>query len=304
VLNETKGEIRFGDGRRGLVPPAGVEIIARQYRYGGGGAGNLPATTEWTLTTPVTGVETKVTSERPATGGRDEQSVETLTERAPRLLRSRDRAITAEDFAALAAEAGEVCKAIAIPLRHPDHPLVEVPGAVTVVVVPEAEMEDPSPKPSADLISRVCQFLDARRPLTTELFVKGPEYREIRVETRVEANPYAAFDTVALNVAQAINAYLDPLGRGKDKTKGDCAGGRTPTSSGAQRRGWDFGRELFPTNLFSVILQVPDVVAVTSLAIRVDGQPHELNDPVTLELDGLLFGAANHEIVVVPSVDR
>jgi len=302
VLNPTKGEIAFGDGLRGLIPPPRSEIIARVYRSGGGDAGNVVSATQWTIAAPVIGVD-KVVSERPSTGGRDEQKVEDLTEAAPRLLRSRDRAITAEDYAALAAQAGEVRKATAIALTHPDHPGVEISGAVTVVVVPDADIQDPAPKPSADLISRVCEYLDARRLITTELYVKGPEYKVIKVEAKVEANPYAAFDTVALDVAAAINTFLDPLGR---RFASKLPGSSTKNESGADsaKSGWAFGADLFPTNLFSVILQVKDVKAVPYLAIKVDGQPHELNEPVTLAGDGLLYGSPDHDIAVVPSVDR
>lgn len=297
TLNENKGEIRFGNGKRGLIPPAGVEIIARSYRAGGGAAGNVPVGTKWNLSTSAVG---EVVTERPATGGRDEQKVEDLKAIAPRLLRSRNRAITREDFAVLASQAGEVHKATAIPLAHPDHPGVEVPGAVTVVIVPDADIQDRAPRPSADLIDRVCKYLDDRRPVTTELYVKGPEYKLIKVEARVEANPYAAFDTVARDAAQAIDEYLDPLGRKAGGTQGVDAGS-VATASG---EGWKFGLELFPTNLFSVIAKVKDVVAVTYLVIRVDGQPHEMSRPVTLALDGLVSSASDHEIEVVPSVDR
>ena len=40
TLNPTAGVIRFGDGERGRIPPAGREIVATHYRYGGGRAGN------------------------------------------------------------------------------------------------------------------------------------------------------------------------------------------------------------------------------------------------------------------------
>lgn len=301
VLNATRGEITFGNGERGLIPPPNADIIARLYRHGGGGAGNVGPGTEWTLATSVVGTD-KVIGERPATGGRDEQKVEDLTAIAPRIMRSRDRAITADDFAALASQAGEVRKANAIALAHPDHPGVEVSGAVTIVIVPDADIEDPAPKPSAALISRVCEYLDDRRLLTTELYVKGPEYKQIKVEARVEANPYAAFDTVALNVSRAINTYLDPLGR--TLPGGPATAGGKPPSPAPSSGGWDFGRDLFPTNLYSVILGVEDVVSVPNLEIRVDGQQHEINDPVTLRGDGLFYGASDHDIVVVPAVDR
>lgn len=301
VLNATRGEITFGNGERGLIPPADTEIIARLYRHGGGNAGNVGFGTEWNPATTLTGTD-KAIAERPATGGRDEQKVEELTDIAPRIMRSRDRAITADDFAALASQAGEVRKATAIPLAHPDHPGVEISGAVTVVIVPDADIGDPSPKPSADLIARLCQFLDARRLLTTELYVKGPEYKQIKVEARVEANPYAAFDTVALNVISAINTFLDPLGR--SFADNAATSGEPTTSTPPATGGWEFGRDLFPTNLYSVILRVEDVVAVPFLEIRVDGQQHEINMPVTLRGDGLFYGASDHDIVVVPSVDR
>jgi predicted phage baseplate assembly protein len=302
VLKAAAGEVSFGDGRRGLIPPAGFEISARLYRHGGGGAGNVPA---GSITTPLGALEgVKVTNERPAAGGRDEQDVETLKERAPRLLRSRDRAITPEDYAALAAQAGEVRKATALALSHPDHPGVEVPGAVTVVVVPEADIEDPAPKPSADLIARVCRYLDERRLLTTELYVKGPEYQEVRVEARVEASPYAAFDAVARDVARALNEYLDPLGRKEEDEEAETPGaGAAGSPAAGSPTGWDFGRDLFPTNLFNVILDVEDVMAVPHLAVFIDGRPHELDRRVTVERDGLLYGASDHEITVVPATD-
>ena len=42
-LYATTGEIRFGDGNRGRIPIAGSEIVATEYRYGGGAAGNVTA---------------------------------------------------------------------------------------------------------------------------------------------------------------------------------------------------------------------------------------------------------------------
>jgi hypothetical protein len=104
-------------------------------------------------------------------------------------------------------------------------------------------------------------------------------------------------------VIRAINEYLDPLGRRQGNERGSCAGASSSASGTAPQSGWSFGRELFPTNLFSVILRVPDVVSVVHLDIQVDGRPHELSSPVRVRPDGLLYGVADHEIVVVPSVD-
>jgi predicted phage baseplate assembly protein len=272
VLDATTGQIRFGDGRRGRIPVAGAEIIAREYRYGGGKAGNVDSGLINSLRIPLDGVE-QVTNERPAVGGQDEQDVEQLKEQAPYILRSQNRAVAVEDFIALAEQAGGVARATAIALAHPHHPGVEVPGAITVVIVPDTD-ETP-PQPSSDLIRQVCQYLDRFRLLTTEVYVKGPEYQPITVEARVVARPYAAFDAVAQDVEKALNAALDP-------------------------RSWAFAQELYPTNLYGVILGVENVAAVHSLTLIVNGRPHDnLAQAVVVPADGLVYGT-DHQITVVP----
>src|SRR5262249_36759709 len=128
------------------------------------------------------------------------------------------------------------------------------------------------PKPSSALIRSLCGLLDTVRLLTTEVFVKGPSYREIRVEARVTANPYASFDIVSQNAIQAINDFLDP-GQGK------------------------FGAQLFPTKLSAAFSGVPDVVGVVTLNPYVDGRRHTTLDPIDSPPDGLFFGA-NHIVTV------
>jgi predicted phage baseplate assembly protein len=299
VLKATAGEILFGDGRRGRIPVAGAEIVAREYRYGGGQTGNVD---KGLISTPVTllvGVDS-VTNERPAVGGRDEQEIDELKDQAPHVLRSTNRAVTPQDFAALAEQAGGVAKATAIPLAHPDHPGVEVPGAVTVAIVPDND--ERAPRPSSDQIRQVCRYLNERRLLTTEVYVKEPKYKAIKVEAKVCAQPYAAFDAVTRDVIAAVNAYLDPLGRRLDSDSTETSKDTTTNTAG-HTQGWDFARDLFPTSLYSVILAVKGVDSVPHLAIRVDGRPHKIEEPVVVPDDGLVYGAPDHEIAVVPARD-
>jgi predicted phage baseplate assembly protein len=280
VLSATRGEVRFGDGVTGRIPPAGTEIVARHYRWGGGKGGNVGAGLISTPLTPLPGVD-QVTNLRPAVGGDDEQTVEELKLQAPGVLRHRNRAVSPEDFAALAEQAGGVARATALALAHPDHPGVEVPGAVTVVIVPEGRStrETVPPRPSADLLRSVCTYLDPFRLLTTEVYVRGADFQEIKVSARISARAAASFDAVARDVAKALDDFLDP-------------------------RSWPFGKNLYPTSFFDVILDVPDVVAVETLSVEVDGRPHDsLAIPVTVPPGGLVFGRG-HAIVVQPEEDR
>jgi predicted phage baseplate assembly protein len=284
TLNPNKGEIRFGDGRRGQIPVAGATIVAYQYRAGGGEAGNVGAgMIDDPLNIPG---NLEITNERPAVGGRDEQDVAELMAEAPFRMRSRNRAITADDFTYLAQQAGGIAKARAIAQAHPDFPDVAVPGAVTVVIVPDNNEREP--KPSAAAIRHMCQHLESLRLLTTEVFVKGPTYQAVSVETKVMARPYAAFDTVTQDVIQALDAFLDPLGR-------DATGQRTS-------QGWEFDRDFYANSLFGVILGVKDVVTVDTLKVIVNGRPlTNLNERVRVPPDGLVCSGGNHQIVVVPA---
>jgi predicted phage baseplate assembly protein len=280
TLNVATGEVKFGDGTHGRIPVAGATIVASEYRFGGGAAGNIGAGQISSLQTPVTGIES-VTNERPAVGGRDEQSVDDLKAQAPHELRRRNRAVTPEDFKSLALEAGGIAKATALALAHPDHPGIEVPGAVTVVVVPDSK--DMPPQPSPDLIRQVCAYLDNYRLLTTELFVKGPVYQAITVTARVAAQPYAAFDAVERAILKALDAYLSPLGD----------------------PGSDFGQPFYPTSLFRVLLEATsDAVAVLALTVTVCGQPHpDLTLLVNVPPDGLVYGTG-HVITIVPAARK
>ena len=78
-------------------------------------------------------------------------------------------------------------------------------------------------------------------------------------------------------------------------------------SVGGTRRGegWQFGVDLPPTSLYSVLLDDLDVVAVPELAVEVDGAPHEpIARSVVIDDDTLFFGDPEHEISVVPRRDR
>ena len=282
TLQASTGVICFGDGCNGDIPPDGAEIIAREYRYGGGARGNVAALQIRTPLDALPGVA-QVFNERPAAGGVDEQCIEDLKDEAPRRLRARGRAVTPDDFEALAQDIGGVARAKALPQAHPDYPYpeVEVPGAVTVVVVPASEANPPTPGP--ELLAAVGARLEQVRLLTTEVYVKGPTYRKVQVSAVVAAMPYVQASTVIARVGERLDAYLNPVGR---------------AAAGAQP-GWEFGEDLHPANLYKVILDAEDVRQVKHLALFVDGCPHSIRDDVRVPADGLIYGA-DHQIEVVP----
>jgi predicted phage baseplate assembly protein len=278
TLDAASGTITFGDGRAGRILPEGATITATIYRYGGGAAGNVDAGAIATVATQVQGV-TAVTNQRRAVGGADEQTVDELGSLAPAILRAGQRAVTGADFVSEATRAGDVAKATAVPLSHPDHPGIEVPGAVSVVIVP-ANSSAPDPAPSEDLLRAVAADLDRHRLLTTEVFVVPPAYQAIALSATVVAAAGHSPDAITQAAEQAINTYLDPLAGGMDG------------------QGWPFGQSLIATNLYAVLAGVDGIAGVTSLSVAVDGRDHPVDSPVPVTPDGLLYGAG-HTITVL-----
>jgi hypothetical protein len=186
--------------------------------------------------------------------------------------------VTAEDFTSFALEAGGVKNATAIANAHPNFPSVDVPGAVTVIIVPDTG-ETP-PMPSRELIASVCSKLEPRRLITTEVYVKAPDYKAIRVEAFVEAAARAAFDAVSDNVKKALNRLLDP-------------------------KVWTFGEDLQPTRIYKAILDADkDVVSIKNLNIYVDGRLHQGLGQVVLGKTELVYGRDDHLIIVTPAMNR
>ncbi len=275
-LDATTAEITFGDGTYGRIPPGEAGIVARRYRYGGGHAGNLPAGAVNTPGLALQGIES-VTNERPSVGGRDEQDINELKRRAPKRLRARNRAVTEQDFAELAAEVGGVARARAIALMHPDFPDVRVPGAVTVVVVPEND--ERRPKPSPDLLREVCRKLNRVRLLTTEVHVRGPRYRKVSVEATVSAGPQVSLGALERKILENLDMTFSL---------------------------WDFGRDFFPSSVYGEIFDIEGVDGISHLEVYVDDKLIHSDDKPTkqfvLKTDELLYGA-DHRITVVRARD-
>lgn len=280
MLNANAGRITFGDGTMGLIPPAGAIIAAPLWRHGGGASGNrVAAGTVKTLVDPVAGVE-RVINPRAAAGGSEEQPLDDFIKTTPAKLRAEKGAVTASDFESHARSIAGVAKAKALGGRHPDLPDAEVPGAITVFVV--ADTERMPPLPSAELIASVCRLLEARRLITTEVYVAAPPFLEVRVEARLLVAPRAAFDQVAQDARARVDALLRPTAR-------------------------DFGEDLSPAALYAALMGSPDadktIRSVEDLIVYVDGQRQDLRRPMKVRPDTLLY-PGNHLIVVRPDPDE
>jgi predicted phage baseplate assembly protein len=294
VLNRATGELRFGDGKTGRVPVANANnranVRARVYRAGGGKRGNLPAGALTRVLDSVKGLDANVVSNPfAAAGGRDEQSVSDAIRHAPQVLKNHDRAVTMEDYEALALQAANIARAVALPLHHPDYPGIEVPGVVTVLVVPDVEGE--APVPNEGTLSAVCAYLNQRRLLTSELYVKGPSYKTVVVRAGLVADNSADLAELKASALDSLQLYFHPLhgGESSDPARAED----DPLRSGG---GWPFGGDIYYSLLYRRLL-FSGVKRLVSLTIELDGEPYPECRDVPLDLGFLLRNGA-HEIDV------
>lgn len=257
AVDWTSGEVRAGDGEIGQIPVANAgdpdtNVIAAEYRFGGGARGNVRAGAIRNLLSSIAGIDGDgTTNVFEAAGGTDEERFEDARIRARQALRARERAVGLEDFELLARQAGNVRRAKALPLAHPRFPGVKVPGAVTVIIVPDSKT--PNPQPSDGLLRTVCAFLESRRLLTTELYVVGPRYVSVSVEATVVVDDEADPGRVREEVESALSAYLHPLTGGEDEL------------------GWPFGGPVRYSQILQRVFTVAGVESVPSLILIVDG---------------------------------
>jgi predicted phage baseplate assembly protein len=220
-----------------------------------------------------------------AYSGRDEETLEEAKKRAPRSLQSRCRAVTADDFEYLAMQAANVRRAKALPLFHPDFPGVKVPGTVSVIVVPDAQDTETQPTPSEGTLRTVCAYLDARRVLTTELFVLKPSYQQVRIRADIVARDNADVAEVHDTIVQKLVDYFHALRGGEDG------------------QGWPFGGTIHYSRVYQHVFGVSGVDSIASLVIVLNDEEMKECTDVPIAANGLLY-SGEHQISVNYSFEQ
>lgn len=256
VLDSEAGTVRFGNGIQGRVPEAGRRIRVAQMRAGGGRTGNLAAGTLKAIEARgldggIITRKLKVIQGIATDGGADAETLDEATRRIPARLRHGNRAVTKDDYSALVAETPgtNIGRVEVLPRFMPRQRRFNVPGVVSVMILPRKEMvEAPNPRPDQPTIRKVHDYLAARRPLATELYVIGCEYMPMAVSIGITVRSGFGQEQVNYDVRQAIQRYLWPL-----------------SPYGPQGEGWPLGRPVKDRELEVIVAQVKGVNTVSGV---------------------------------------
>lgn len=286
VLNHTTGEVRFGDGQNGMIPPPGTRNLRmKTYRAGGGQIGNVPADSMKTLVAGAKGID-KVVNLVAATGGAEAETYDALLDRAPKALRHRGRAVTYTDYEDLAQLAStEVARALCVPLldlsSEPysviDHSKIvedvkfDGAGKVSLIVVPHSDAL--KPLPSQILMQQVENYLHNKKAATSSLVVVGPLYLTVQIIIDIELESLRLATTVNRQLEEKLTAFLHPL-------------------TGRDGKGWPFGRKPNKSDIYRLVKSISGIKFVKKLSIDSGGDLTQVEQTNRF----LICSADEHEI--------
>jgi predicted phage baseplate assembly protein len=288
AVREAQGNLRF----HGMAPPAGSHVRVRQYRTGGGRAGNVAAHEVVTLTSAVPFVG-RVDNRHSGTGGVDGETLDQAKVRGPLVLGTRNRAVTAEDYEQLARESTpEVARVRCIPVDDDADPVDDDldSAGVRVLLVPavaadaQGRLRFEQLVPTDEMSDRVRGYLDTRRMIGARVQITPPRYLGVTVIARLRARPNVDADELRRRAVMAVYEYFDPLRGGPDGT------------------GWPFGRPVLLGEVFSVMQRLDGIDLVEDARLfpadPISGERGDAVNRIDLDADALVF-SYGHQIQVL-----
>ena len=246
TLDAAAGEIALGPAVReadgslrhyGAVPPKGAALRIPRYRTGGGRRGNVARGAISVLKSSVPYVG-RVENRVGAAGGVDAEDIESAKVRGPILLRSRNRAVTPEDYEELAREAvSDIARVRCVPAA------ADAERAVRVLVVPavgeDRDLGFEQLVPSEETLAAIAAYLDERRIVGVQVIVEPPVYQGITVVARLRARPGVRAARLTADALAALHRHFHPIVGGDDGS------------------GWSFGRAVHIGEVYAVLQSLP-----------------------------------------------
>ena len=161
-------------------------------------------------------------------------------------LRRLERAVSCADFETLALEAdSRVARTRCVSRCNLNMNFeTEMAGHVSVIVVPEHDHES---ELETSILNSVQNYLEERRLLTTYVHVIKPKYLPITLELTVAYLPDAEETPVNDSILKTVQDFLHPL------------------DGGETGKGWPFGRNVFVSEIYQLLDQLPGIDYVQSV---------------------------------------
>jgi hypothetical protein len=228
ALDESIGEIRFGDGQHGMIPPIGNDsIVAFSYQRteaGKEGSDDVPANSiaariAFNLVSPVPSVEAVFAADQ-AAGGCPPESVDRVVRFGTARLRHRERAVSARDIEEITLQSSpKIVQARC--LRRS--------GYLRLIVVMKGENPLPSAAEMRELRRLLLTVSPSGLSAPRSLRIEGPTVRRVRIELVLHIEDLDYAGEVSKLAKEKLTGLFDTATGGVTK---DCwALGENPTDS-------------------------------------------------------------------------
>ena len=195
--------IIFGDGVHGVIPPVG-EIVSVDYLETLGSEGNIgrDLVTEAVSSVYHNGTQIDLAATNPvaSTGGSDRESLEHAKLQAPAELRSLWKAVTKDDYKALAEGFPGVAKAQVLDANDCAN--------IRYYQVNMAIAPDGGGLPTPTLKSELAEFVESRKVITIEVNLFDPSYRPVPIDAEVYVYPTEQTEDVRVRVESALREFF------------------------------------------------------------------------------------------------
>jgi Baseplate J-like protein len=289
-IDAEAGVVSFGSGLHGFRP-ALQRAIRITYEYGGGPQGVVPI--DAINRADGLAADVKVRNPIATWGGAAGETVADGERAIPAWLRHRDRAVTGADFRdiVLHTPGVDLGRVDVLPLfdprpNTPSANATDAPGAVTVMVVPRADALRPSPPATTDphVLEAVCAWLDPKRLITTQVFVRGARWVPIVVSVGIALMPGEVREEIEQRARDTLREYLSPLTGGLGTADAD---GIAVESTGVSPTGWPLGVGVRIDDLAAAVTRVPGVRYVEGVRLAVTRDGTTSSDVGEVALTGL-----------------
>ena len=269
ALDAEAGRITFGDGLTGRRPAPGARLYAH-YSFSQGAQGNVAA--DAIKGGPLLPAGFSATNPLATWGGADAEDTASGEKQVRRYLQHRDRLVTADDFVSIAwrAPGAAIGRIEVLPAWHPDLGQSgpgSAPGVVTLMAIPSTDPDHPAaPRADRPFLDAMCRYLDPRRLVTTELVLRGANYRGLWISIGVEVAGGASVAQTVEAVRKRIRAYLSPLppsGAGVADLQGQLFG----PAPDAALRGWPLGQTISARAILAEAARTPGVISVADVLL-------------------------------------
>lgn len=284
TIDYSIGEISFGDGKNGKIPPSsGVDNIEVNYKTGGGLRGNLEAFEICRLQNSIAYVD-EVFNPETSAGGCNMETLQEGLKRGPQIIKHRNRAVSARDFEWLARQATQNISRVKC-LPNTNLLGERESGCITLVVLPKGGNMGRRvfPEIKQEVEKYILERTAANLLLPGKINIIEPVYLEISIYAIIGIKDMEAMPFIEQEAIKKLDEFLEAQGDG-------FTGG-----------GWEIGQYPHISVFYTLLKSISSVNYVEKVSMTVikieDANRTEIDPERLLELAHGIVVNGRHKII-------